>query len=144
HPSDGKQGRKAFGNVTDTILYYIRGADYVFNLQHAEYSETNRKKYSLVDKDGRFYQLDNITGPGGAAKGNPSYEVMGVTRFWRYSRDRMDQLIEEGRVIQTRPGAVPQYKRYLDEMEGTSIQDVWTDIPPINSQAKERLASPTQ
>ena len=56
----------------------------------------------------------------------------------------MDELVKAGRVVQTKPGAVPQYKRYLDEMQGTPIQDVWTDIPPINSQAKERLGYPTQ
>src|SRR6266567_309614 len=35
-------------------------------------------------------------------------------------------------------------KRYLDEQEGRPIDSVWTDIPPINSQAKERLGYPTQ
>ncbi len=33
-----------------------------------------------------------MTGPGGAAKGNPQYEVMGVTRYWRYSKDKMNKL----------------------------------------------------
>ena len=42
-------------------------------------------------------------------------------------------LIAEGRVVQTKPGGVPQYKRYLDEMPGVPLQDVWTDIDPINS-----------
>jgi site-specific DNA-methyltransferase (adenine-specific) len=46
--------------------------------------------------------------------------------------------------LQTRPGAVPQYKRYLDEQKGKPISDVWTDIFPINSQAQERLGYPTQ
>jgi DNA modification methylase len=49
-----------------------------------------------------------------------------------------------GLVVQTKPGAVPQFKRYLDEQRGVPIGDVWTDIPPINSQAKERLDYPTQ
>ena len=56
----------------------------------------------------------------------------------------MQDLIAEGRVIQTRPGGVPQYKRYLDEMPGMSLQDIWNDIDPLNSQAAERLGSPTQ
>ena len=85
-----------------------------------------------------------MTGPGGAAKGNPEYEVMGVTRHWRYSKEKMDELIREGRIVQTKPGSVPQYKRYLDEMPGVPLQDVWTDIEPINSQAQERLGYPTQ
>ena len=56
----------------------------------------------------------------------------------------MDQLIAEGRVLQARVGAVPAYKRYLDEMPGVPLQDLWTDISPISSQAKERLGYPTQ
>ena len=56
----------------------------------------------------------------------------------------MAELIEQGRVIQTSPGAVPAYKRYLDEMPGIPLQDVWTDIGPIGSRAKERLGYPTQ
>ena len=78
------------------------------------------------------------------AKGNPSYEVLGVTRFWRYSKERMGSLLKEGRIVQTRPGAVPAYKRYLDEMPGVPLQDLWTDIKPIASQARERLGYPTQ
>jgi adenine specific DNA methylase Mod len=83
--SDSKQGRKAYGNVTDAVLFYSKGDDYHFEHQHNQYSDTYLKKYSYVDHSGRKYRLDNLTGPGGAAKGNPSYEVMGVTRFWRQS-----------------------------------------------------------
>ncbi len=142
--ADAKQGRKAFGNVSDILLFYSKTAEYVFTYQHQPYTEEYLKKYSYVDAGGRRYRLDNLTGPGGAAKGNPSYDVMGVTRFWRYSRERMAQLIEEGRIIQTKPGGVPQYKRYLDEMPGTPLQNIWDDIFPINSQAQERLGYPTQ
>ena len=56
----------------------------------------------------------------------------------------MNQLMAEGRIIQTKPGAVPQYKRYLDEMQGVPLQDLWTDIKPLQSQAKERTGYPTQ
>ena len=62
---------------------------------------------------------------------------MGVTRYWHYSEERMQALIEAGRVV-------PRYKRYLDEMPGVPLQDVWTDIRPIGSQAAERLGYPTQ
>lgn len=44
----------------------------------------------------------------------------------------MGELIQEGRVVQTRSGAVPQYKRYLDEMPGTPVQNLWTDLPVLN------------
>jgi len=91
---------------------------------------------------GRRYRLSDITGPGGAAKGNPSYEVMGVTRYWRYSKARMDDLIAQGKIVQTRPGAVPAEKRYLDEMPGVPLQNDWSDIKP--AMGKESLGYPTQ
>ena len=69
---------------------------------------------------------------------------MGVTKYWRYSKEKMEELIAQGRVVQPRPGAVPRYKRYLDEMPGVPLQDLWGDIAPIGAQAQERLGYPTQ
>jgi hypothetical protein len=56
----------------------------------------------------------------------------------------MEQLIQQGRIVQTRPGAVPQYKRYLDEMPGVPLQNIWTDMPGINNRSDELLGYPTQ
>jgi DNA modification methylase len=143
--SDAKQGRKALGNVTDILLLYTKTADFKFNPQYQPYTqEYINAKYPYVDSEGRRFGLDNITGPGGAAKGNPMYEVMGVERYWRYSRTKMDELISQGRIVQPSPGAVPRFKRYLDEMPGVPIQNLWDDISAINSQAQERLGYPTQ
>lgn len=144
--SDTKQGRKVHGHIHDVILFYTKGDAWTWNPVYTPYDETYVDEfYRHVDPGtGRRYRLGDLTGPGGAKKGNPQYEVMGVTRYWRYSRERMQQLIDEGRVVQSRPGAVPAYKRYLDEMPGVPLQDVWTDIPPIGAQAAERLGYPTQ
>ena len=56
----------------------------------------------------------------------------------------MQEAYEAGIVVQPSPGSIPRMKRYLDEQEGRPIDTVWVDIPPINSQAKERLGYPTQ
>jgi site-specific DNA-methyltransferase (adenine-specific) len=66
---------------------------------------------------------------------------MGVTGYWHYSQERMAALIKEGRVVQTKPGVVPVYKRYLDEMPGVPLQDVWTDIAPIGARNRESRLS---
>jgi adenine specific DNA methylase Mod len=122
--SDAKQGRKAFGNVTDILFFYAKSADFTFNGQYQEYGEKyTSQKYPYTDADGRRYGLWDLTGPGGAAKGNPFYEVMGVSKYWRYSTAKMDGLIAEGRIVQPSPGAVPRYKRYLDEMPGVPMQN---------------------
>jgi len=143
--SDTKQGRKAYGNVSDVLLYYTMSDEYTFNTQFMPYTQEYIDKYfKRRDADGRRYWLDNLTGPGGASKGNPFYEVMGVSRYWRYSKERMKALISEGRIVQSKPGNVPQYKRFLDDTPGVPLQNIWTDIAPINMMAKERLGYPTQ
>jgi len=101
-------------------------------------------KYGQKDERGRAYMLDNVTAPGAGARGHPQYEFLGVTRYWRYNRQKMEVLFKEDRIIQPRPGAVPRYERYLGEMPGVAVGDSWDDIPPINSQAKERIGYPTQ
>ena len=144
--SDAKQGRKAFGRVHDTLLVYGNSGETKWNTTYTEYSDDYVTKFyrHVEPGTGRRYRLGDLTGPGGAEKGNPKYEVMGVTRYWRYSKQRMNELIAEGRVVQTSPGAVPAYKRYLDEMPGVALQDVWTDIPPVSPQAKEKIGYATQ
>lgn len=143
--SDGRQGAQHFGRTSDTILFYTKSSRWFFNPQYTPYDQSYiDRDYRRVDADGRRYRLDNIQGPGGAANGNPIYEVMGVRRYWRYSQERMEQLITEGRIMQTRPGAVPQYKRYLDEMPGVPLQNIWTDMPGINNRSEEYLGYPTQ
>lgn len=52
--------------------------------------------------------------------------------------------IQAGRVIQTRPGNVPRYKRYLDEQKGKMLNNVWIDIPNLTARNKERVGYPTQ
>ena len=144
--SDTRQGRQQHGRIHDCLLFYTKGQSWTWNPEYTRYDqEYTDRFYRHIESDtGRRYRLDNLTGPGGAAKGNPCYEVMGVTRYWRYSQEKMQKLIDDGRVVQTGPGRVPAYKRYLDEMPGVPLQDVWTDIRPIGAQAAERIGYPTQ
>jgi len=144
--SDAKQGRAQHGRIHDVILFYTKTDEWLWNNVFTPYDESYTDAfYKYIEPEtGRRYRLGDLTGPGGAAKGNPSYEVMGVTRFWRYSKEKMAELIRQGRIVQTKPGTVPAYKRYLDEMPGVPLQDWWGDIGPISSQAVERLGYPTQ
>jgi DNA modification methylase len=143
--SDSRQGAQHFGRITDTLLFYGKTDTSTWNQLYTPYDqEYIDRDYRRVDADGRRYRIDNLQGPGGAAKGNPFYEVMGVKRYWRYSKEKMEELIRQGRVIQTRPGAVPQYKRYLDEMPGVPVQNLWADLPILNNRSAEMLGYPTQ
>ncbi len=132
----------------DTILYYSGGERPAFNRPYIPYDPENldektATKYSHRDSDGRVYRLDNLINPN-PDRPNLTYEFLGVKRVWRWTKERMEEAYKTGIVVQTKPGSVPQLKRYLDEQEGRPIDTVWTDIPPINSQAAERLGYPTQ
>lgn len=145
--SDFRQGAANWARIHDVILHYSKDARLkrVFTQPFTEYSkEYVADKYGQRDTDGRAYTLGDLTAPGAGTRGHPQYEFMGVTRYWRYGQEKMEKLLAEGRIVQPRPGAVPRYKRYLDEVSGIAIGDIWSDISAINSQAKERLGYPTQ
>ena len=105
--------------------------------------ERTSTKYRYRDQDGRLYRLDNLINPN-SNRPNLTYEFLGITRVWRWTRERMQAAYEAGLVIQNKLGVVPQLKRYLDEQKGRPLSDVWNDISPINSQAQERIGYPTQ
>ena len=102
------------------------------------------KNFKHQDIDGRKFSLGDITGPGGAKKGNPFYKFLGVERYWAFGEEKMNEMYDKGEVIQTKPGTVPRRKRYLDEMPGVAIQTLWTDINPVQSQSYEKTLYPTQ
>jgi len=144
---DYRQGAVNWPRIRDVILYFAKDGRNrpTYHQPFSAYSpEYVAAKYAHMDGDGRRYMLDNLTAPGAGSRGHPQYEFMGVTRYWRYNKEKMEALLAEGRVVQPGPGKVPRYKRYLDEMPGIAIGDTWDDIPPINSQAAERLGYPTQ
>lgn len=131
---------KRFGRVTDRILFYTKSDVYTFNKLRVSFSGTYQDtKFNHFDENGRRFRLDNLNPPGGRG---PVYEFHGVTKAWRYTEERMRQLEAEGRIYTQ--STIPQLKRYLDELDGQAVHELWTDIPPINPMAAERLGYPTQ
>ena len=136
---------RSFANNHDTIFFYTNGDNFTFNLQYMPHNEEYVKQfYKYVEPaTGRRYRLDNLANPN-KDRPNLTYEFLGVTRVWRWTKERMEDAYKKGIVVQTKPGTVPAMKRYLDEQEGNPVDSVWTDIPPIQSQSDERLGYPTQ
>ena len=131
---------KRFGRVSDTILFYSKSETYHFNQQRMPFSkEYVASKFKHRDEDGRLFRLSDLNPPSGRG---PVYEFHGVTKAWRYTEDKMRALERRGRIYHK--SRVPQLKRYLDELDGQAVHNMWTDIPPINPMAKERIGYPTQ
>jgi site-specific DNA-methyltransferase (adenine-specific) len=136
-----------FADVYDSLLYYARGQDSTWNPQFSPPDEEYiRTHYSRTDRAGRRYRLDNIIrsasmGP----RPNLTYEFKGFTPKWgwRVVRAKLEALDAAGR-IEWSASATPYLVRYLDESKGVTMSSLWDDIPPVNSQAQERLGYPTQ
>ncbi|MFZ3265457.1 MAG: DNA methyltransferase [Terriglobales bacterium] len=139
-----------FASAHDLLLFYSKADASTWNEDAAflkydlsELDDKTDSKYSLRDSDGRRYQLTSLLNPN-RNRPHLTYEFLGITRVWRWTKERMREAYERGLVVQPHSGAVPRFKRYLDEQKGKPVGDVWTDIFPINSQAQERLGYPTQ
>jgi len=119
--------RKAASNkwlsVDDMLLVSAKTQKYTFNTIYLPYSEKYKKRFNQKDEHGYYYWIDIGT----------------------YSKERLEKLISESRVrFPETPNAHPRIKHYLHEGKGVQPDNVWTDIIPINSQAKEDTSFPTQ
>ena len=161
---------RTFGNVTDKILFYGQksiNADDVRTPLRASYVKSH---YRFTDDRG-VYQDDSLTGPGlsegESGKTWRNYDPGAIGRCWSVPRtgkyatwidanvipgyksissplERLDALAEADMLHFTSKGYVPRLKRYLEANPGQVPSNIWTDIPPVNSQAKERTGYPTQ
>lgn len=140
---------KEWSAVSDRLLYYLKDirAPFTWNAPRFPHSvEHVQSKYRNQDPDGRAYTLSDMRSPN--PRPNLMYDWKGFqphANGWAYSRATMERLDAEGRIwYPDSKDKRPRLKRYLDEMPGTVMTNVWTDINPINSQAHERLGYPTQ
>lgn len=143
---DSGQGAKHLGRLHDMIFFYRKSEQTRINPVYTPYTEKYIADfYKFIDEEtGKKYRLVSLLGPGGASKGNPYYEFLGVTKYWVHSKEKMEQLYKEGKIIQTKPGSVPQKKRFIDESPGVPLQDIWVDINAVQGGALENYKYPTQ
>jgi len=129
----------------DILLYYSMGKDFRWNAQYKPLNDEYIRRFYRYVEEGtnRRYQLDNLANPN-KNRPNLTYEFLGVKRVWRWTKDRMEKAYKEGRIVQSKPGGIPRFKRYVDESKGIAVDSIWDDIEPIQSHAKERLGYPTQ
>ena len=152
-----------YANNYDNILYYIYGETFTWYPQFKAHRETYiQSHYKDKDADtGRRYSLGPLTGAGirQGSSGLPWRDIDPtiLDSHWAIpnrdlppnaasltTQEKLDLLESMGRIYWPPRGGKPRYKRYLDELQGTPIDTIWDDIPPINSQAKERMGYATQ
>ena len=134
-----------YPNNADILLYYSKSDQFIWNRPFQPYDQSyvdNFYKY-VEPGTGRRYRLGDLTNPN-KNRPNLTYEFLGVTRVWRWTRERMQEAYDEGLVVQHRPGAIPAQKRYLDEMQGNPVDTIWDDIQPVQPHSTEQVGYPTQ
>lgn len=139
--------RIKFGAVHDVILFYTKSEQYFFKPVYLEQDDSYLARFRYYDKDGKGpYRLAPLDSPN--PRPNLTYEYRGYPpplKGWRVSKEVMEQLDAEGRLyFPKEPRGRIARKHYLGEQEGRKATDVWTDIPPLQASAAERLGYPTQ
>ena len=138
-----------FGTEIDTIFFYAKSNDNFFESQFSfdveGYQNYIDKAFNQIDENGRKFQSDNLSSP--TPRPNLMYEYKGYKcpqNGWAISLAKMEQWDKEGRLLFPKDinGRIRR-KRYLDELKGKPVQNLWTDID-ITSQSKERIGYPTQ
>ena len=143
---------KAFGQLTDTIFLYSKNEEYIFNAQKTkdsqEAQEYIKERFIYDDGDGRLYSRDPVTNPASVPTPSLIYEYKGYkppVKGWAFSYDTMKEWDEAGKLYFPEDKSQRiRRKTFLDEYEGQPIQNLWTDIYVINSQAKESTDYATQ
>ena len=132
-----------YGNNFDCIYFYTKAQnDYTFNTVYQPYDEAYIARFNRTDPDGRKWDSGNLTAKG-LQGGGYDYEYKGYRSLWRMPIETMEQMDREGRIHITKTGGI-RSKVYLDELPGMPAQALWTDINPINSQAREKEDYATQ
>jgi DNA modification methylase len=147
----GNVGR-SYGAICDSILVYTRGDGYTWNQLYRPFSpEYVQAKFRYSDPDGRRWQSVTLRNPSlrpnlrfpYTASNGKTYEPH--PNGWSCNEARLSKYDSENRLhFPTRAGGQLRLKMYLDEARGQKLQNLWDDIPPINSRAQERLGYPTQ
>lgn len=145
--SSGHSDAMRFGASHDTIFFYTKSQKIgTWNKQYLPRDDSALKTHDIArDPDGRIYRLGDASAAGQGPERRFGDRVLEPPpgTHWRFSQENIDKLLAEGRIVFTRNGT-PRYKRYLDELPGMAVQDVWTDLQPINSGAREAEGYPTQ
>jgi adenine-specific DNA-methyltransferase len=108
------------------LIFYAKKIDILF-AHHQEIGEDPELKgYDKEDKNGK-YKLTPVDGPGGAKKGNPYYEFLGVSGYWRYSKETMQAKYNAGLIVRTDNNLQQKYYLYQAEKSRRTVTTWWDD-----------------
>lgn len=119
------------------LLFYCKKVATLFSKHKLIGEDPVLEGFNLEDERGK-YKLTPVDGPGGAKKGNPHYEFLGVTGYWRYSKETMQAKYDQGLIVRTTNGL--QQKYYLEQAKlSRRTVTTWWDDNFLTSSATKQL-----
>lgn len=119
------------------ILLYAKNQQIIFNERTQFGLKPDLESFNLEDEQGR-YKLVPVSAPGGSKKGNPYFEFLGVEGYFRFSKQTMEDMYNEGLIVKN--GETLQQKYYLEKAKKTRKTDTsWWDYKFYTSTATTRL-----
>jgi DNA modification methylase len=142
---------KMFRHTHETVILYSKTEKFKF-FPLVELSESQLiERFPLNDGNSkRRFKLDSLIFNG--ERNSLNFEWKGFklaeNKAWRFSKDRLDRLDEEGKIYFGTDMAYPKLKIYSDENSTSLLGSVWNDINPYtknvfgyNFQQSEELIS---
>ena len=85
---------KIFPRIHDNLLFYAKSSDAPFFPPVTPYDESFiKEQYNLRDEKGRRFASGDLISPGGVGDTVNRFEFMGVTRSWRYNKEKNEEII---------------------------------------------------
>lgn len=135
------KNKKQLGRMHDTILVYSKTNKFTFNPEYQPYDKEYLKKTKIDDRGNYTTTALHNSQPEVNPRLNLRYEWNGHSKQWYTTKEKMQQLHNENRLEYNKNG-VPRIKRYVHELDGIPITDLWTDIN--NTQSGEKVNYATQ
>ncbi|MCK9439375.1 site-specific DNA-methyltransferase [Patescibacteria group bacterium] len=134
-----------YSQVYDSILFYSKTKNYIFNKIYLPLTEKQKEPYRLSDDKGRF-RLIMLEARGKQATVNrKSFEWNGRRAQWLYSKEKLSDFYKKGYIYGDKDRGYSK-KQYLDEVEGVLLTNIWNDkfVAPLQGGSKEFQDYPTQ
>lgn len=123
----------------NTILFYARNIEAIHVNRKLIGLDPDLSGFNFEDNDGKGpYRLVPVDGPGGAKKGNPYYEFLGIEGYYRFSKETMENKYNNGLVVKKGNSIYQKYYK-KDAINTRKTDTTWWEDGGLTSSATSKF-----